>query len=182
MEEIDKNRSGDAGARDGEPTTLDEIARACTKELLEAYGVAARPAEDAGNLGASLGFAGIIGFTGPVLRGTLLIATTNTALERSNPAPTSPTREWMAELANQLLGRIKNQLLACEVEIHLTTPLVLRGQHLSIEALRKVSPIEMITDEGPILVVLETESAGTLELVRRRDIQVGSEGDCLMWQ
>jgi CheY-specific phosphatase CheX len=182
MEETKRNPGGKAGARDEERTTVDEIARTCTKELLEAYGVAARPVQSAGALGASLGFAGIIGFTGAVLRGTLLIATTNATLERSNPAPTSPAREWMAELANQLLGRIKNQLFTCAIEIHLTTPLVLRGQHLSIEALRKVSLIEMVTDDGPILVVLETESAGTLALVRRRDIQVGIEGDSLMWQ
>jgi CheY-specific phosphatase CheX len=182
MKGIKKDLGEDASDRAGERTTLDEIARTCTKELLEAYGVAAGPVQNAGGLEASLGFAGVIGFTGPALRGTLLIATTNRTLERSNPAPTSPPREWMAELANQLLGRIKNQLLTCEIEIHLTTPLVLRGQHLSIEALRKVSPIEMVTDEGPILVVLETEPAGTLELVRRRDIQVGAEGDSLLWQ
>jgi CheY-specific phosphatase CheX len=182
MEEIKKDLGGNAGVREGERTTLDEIARICTKELLEAYGVVARPVQNARDLGVSLGFAGIIGFTGPLLRGTLLIATTNKTLERSNPAPTSPTREWMAELANQLLGRIKNQLFTCEIEIHLTTPLVLRGQHLSIEALRKVCPIEMVTDGGPILVVLETEPAGTLELVRRRDIQIGTEGDSLLWQ
>ena len=166
-----------------EPTSLVEIIRTSTKELLDAYGVSSRLVEYTGTPATefALAFAAVIGFTGEALRGTLLITTTITTLERSNPVPGSPVREWIAELANQLLGRIKNQLLSCDVEINLTTPLVLRGQHLSVESLRDSRPIEMETDGGPIFVWLENEGIEGLVLVRRPKLNAKVEGDSFLF-
>jgi len=165
----------------GQPTSLDEIVRSCSNELFAAYGVVATdtvtergPTEFA--------FAAIIGFTGTPLRGTLLVTMTKATLESSNPIPGSPPREWIAELSNQLLGRVKTQLLSCGVEIYVSTPLVLRGQHLAPEALRVVSPIELNTATGPVIVWMESESPEGFQLVRQTSANdIPSEGDSFMF-
>jgi hypothetical protein len=74
--------------------------------------------------------AGAIGFAGSDMRGTLLLAMTSGVLEDLSPSVAS-TRDWIAELANQLLGRIKNQLLRFGTEIYTATPSVLRGELLT---------------------------------------------------
>lgn len=78
---------------------------------------------------------GIIGFTGGRVWGTLLLAMGEEALKKAMPegaeAGDSANRNWISELSNQLLGRIKNLLLRREAEVYLTMPLVLRGEHLS---------------------------------------------------
>src|SRR4051812_36863295 len=73
---------------------------------------------------------GVIGFTARQMRGALVLASTNEPLEQTSPESTSH-RDWICELANQLLGRVKNQLLSRKVEIFASTPVALRGDHLS---------------------------------------------------
>ena len=73
----------------------------------------------------------VIGFTAKHMRGALVLATTSEPLERTNPAETRSHRDWICELSNQLLGRVKNQLLHRRVEVHPSTPVALCGDHLS---------------------------------------------------
>jgi hypothetical protein len=73
---------------------------------------------------------GIIGFTSKKMRGVLALATTKEPLELTNHTTTTH-RDWICELANQLLGRVKNQMLLRGVEIVPSTPIALRGDHLS---------------------------------------------------
>jgi hypothetical protein len=74
--------------------------------------------------------AGVIGFAGSEMRGTLLLAMTSGVLEQLSPSAAS-MRDWIAELSNQLLGRLKNQLLRFGTEIYTATPSVLRGELLT---------------------------------------------------
>src|SRR5207237_7934785 len=78
-----------------------------------------------------IAYAGVIGFTGTVLRGTLVLAPTRTLLERSHMGMPCEFRDWAGELANQLMGRIKNQLRTYDVEVHVTTPVIIKGQYLA---------------------------------------------------
>ena len=73
---------------------------------------------------------GIIGFTSKKMRGVLALATTKEPLELTNRTTTTH-RDWICELANQLLGRVKNQMLLRGVELLPSTPIALRGDHLS---------------------------------------------------
>ncbi|HEX3855033.1 MAG TPA: hypothetical protein VHW01_28920 [Polyangiaceae bacterium] len=58
----------------------------------------------------------------------------------------------MSGLENQLLGRVKNQMLARGVEISPSTPIALRGEHLS-PVLRQRLVAELFTAEGGIVCV-----------------------------
>src|SRR5262245_30448895 len=76
-------------------------------------------------------FCGIVDFTGDQMRGTLLLATSEEPLGRTAPSTDASLREWIAELSNQLLDRIKNKLVSHGVTLHMSTPAVLRGQHIA---------------------------------------------------
>lgn len=90
---------------------------------------------------------GMIGFTSKHMRGALVLATTRQPLERTNPAPNPSHRDWICELVNQLLGRVKNQMLTRGVKIFQSTPIALRGEHLS-PVLQHRLIAELFTAEG----------------------------------
>jgi hypothetical protein len=98
-------------------------------QLFEAYGVVLGPATEVEP--SSLALCGVIGFTGDLLCGSLVMAVTADVLAASDPVAARPSRDWMAELTNQLLGRLKNQLLPWGAAIHMSLPVVLRGEHIS---------------------------------------------------
>lgn len=75
-----------------------------------------------------------VGFTSPNLRGSLTMTADHSFVSSSRPpelrsiTPSDrDVSDWMAELGNQLLGRIKNRLVGHGVVIELGTPAVLFG-------------------------------------------------------
>lgn len=76
---------------------------------------------------------GLIGFSGAHLQGALGVMGSDDALERTAPkeVPFDP-HDWVGELANRALGRIKIAMLRSGVEILASTPVVLRGISLSV--------------------------------------------------
>lgn len=110
--------------------TLENLLVECAAALFSAYN---RPLTYSGittSGSETFVLSGVIGFAGSDMRGTLLLAMTGGLLEDLSPTPAS-MRDWIAELSNQLLGRIKNQLLRYRTEIYATTPSVLRGELLT---------------------------------------------------
>ena len=95
---------------------------------------------------------GILGFTSRHMRGALVLATTREPLERTNPAPNPSHRDWICELVNQLLGRVKNHMLSRGVEIFPSTPIALRGDHLS-PVVQQPLVAELFTAEGGVVSV-----------------------------
>lgn len=89
------------------------------------------PAHTADDMGASIGFAG------RELRGALVLISTRKLVTLALPPEvqdrTSDEQlaDWMGELTNQLLGRIKNKLLAYGIELAMGTPAVMLGSDLS---------------------------------------------------
>lgn len=78
--------------------------------------------------------AAVIGFSGESLRGTVGLTATLEALTATHPStlagdPTTPRQleDWLGELANQVMGRIKAQLRRRAVTVWMSTPIVLRG-------------------------------------------------------
>ena len=107
---------------------------------------------------------GIIGFTAKQVKGALVLATTREPLDRTNPDAGPSHRDWICELANQLLGRVKNQMLSRGVEIFPSTPIALRGEHLS-PVLEQSLVAELFTAErGVVCVWMDCEFAEDFEL------------------
>jgi len=112
---------------------------ACVR-LFEDYGLDMRHVAPALPSAWDMVYCGIVGFSGQNIRGGLVLAGSREALGASNPVQSAGIRDWVAELANQLAGRVKSRLLAHDVELHIATPVVLRGEHLALEARGPVTP------------------------------------------
>ena len=111
--------------------TLDAVVEGAVRALFEGLGIeldvvpaVARTSDD---IGAS------IGFTSPTLRGAVVLISTRKLVHRALPdevregATDEHIADWMGELANQLLGRIKNKLFPLGVALEMSTPTVIFG-------------------------------------------------------
>lgn len=108
--------------------------------LRTAYDLAPRAARDA----EASSILAIVGFTGEGLRGTIVFELARETIVASNTT-TSPMRDWIAELANQLFGRIKNRLLPQGITIHAAPPAVVAGRYLeSTERPHRQPPADLL--------------------------------------
>ena len=109
------NSSNDPRAPDEEMTTrfversdatqrIQAMAALAATELLQAYGVKLSPTGEAWAENDELMFSGVMGFIGERVRGTCLLAAPRETILSSAPAEARP-RDWVGELANQLVGR-----------------------------------------------------------------------------
>lgn len=132
---------------------------------------------------AKLLYCGVLGFSGEQMRGTLLLATSREPLGRTSPTSDSSFREWIAELANQLLGRIKNKLIPRGVTLHLSTPIVLRGEHLApIPRDASIVPYAFTCEGGYVVVWFDAELKTGLDLSAvDANAELISEGESMLF-
>lgn len=126
---------------------------------------------------------GILGFTSKHMRGALVLATTREPLERTNPSARASHRDWICELVNQLLGRVKNQMLTRGVQIFQSTPIALRGEQLS-PILQHRLVAELFTAEGGAVGVwMDCEFDDDFEIsdVNATEVPPVSEGETLLF-
>jgi CheY-specific phosphatase CheX len=149
--------------------TLDEIVESACLALFDSVGTPLVRA-DAGShsrddIGAS------IGFTGRMVRGALVLVSTRRLVEMALPqeiragVTDSHVADWMGELANQLLGRIKNKLVSHGVVLDMSTPTVMFGLEIARKdrrsGLRRY--FEFRHDDQPLRVVLDAEVTDEFE-------------------
>jgi len=160
---------------------VESLARDSCKSLFEAYGVGLQDV-DPGTTGTdTLLLGSVIGFTGPALRGTCILAATELPISHSNPVPGS-LRNWMAELANQLVGRIKNQLLTRGAEVYVTTPVVMKGEHLAPLPRFVLKPMAFDADRGgTVLLWVEVEADPNFRFSSSPPDPPASEGETLLF-
>ena len=121
---------------------LQIAARSCER-LFEHYGVQLQPRDparaDGADQGAPLLCCGVAGFHGPGIAGNAILGASREVLTTSSPVSEPEHRDWTAELANQFVGRLKNQLGEYGVDLQqLASPAVVgspdinagRWQHL----------------------------------------------------
>lgn len=160
---------------------VSDIARQACIDLFADYGVSLEPAGDPRALGDVL-YCGVIGFTGDGIRGSIVLAGSSAALDQSNPIPGSRVRDWIGELTNQLVGRIKNRLLKHGVEVWITTPIVLRGRQIALETAND-SPLPMYFagGRGGVAVWFDVDSDPEFELHEEEASATLDEGMSLLF-
>ncbi|MED5374316.1 MAG: chemotaxis protein CheX [Myxococcota bacterium] len=130
--------------------------------------------------------AAVIGFSGDLVKGSLGLAVEPELLEfaharlmgRSPNARESD--DFLSELSNQLLGRIKTVFLRYGVEIYLSTPMVLRGINISVSPgpHSNLVPAHFSTFVGPVSVWIDAQHAPELdvhEVEQAEDVMVEGE-------
>jgi CheY-specific phosphatase CheX len=151
---------------------LDGLAQEATAALFSTYGM---PVEQDGPVAArglqSASLVSIIGFSSHALSGSLILSLPQAVAERTLPVEGASLADWSGELANQLLGRLKNQLLKYQVVINMSLPVVLSGDSLKLLATaRQITRYYSFSSElGKVLIRLDMEFGPTLELVRLDD-------------
>lgn len=125
---------------------------------------------------------GILGFTGDHLCGSVVISATESAIAESNPIHDGATRGWVAELTNQLVGRFKNALLRCGVEVAMSIPVVLTAAQLTPLPQNESEPIRLAVGSGSLAIWLEFESSPDLVLGDPGpESMIGSEGEAMLF-
>jgi len=125
---------------------------------------------------------GVIGFTSKHMRGALVLASTSEPLDRTSPESTTH-RDWICELANQLLGRVKNQLLNRKIEVYPSTPIALRGEHLSPILQQRLVAELFMAGGGAVCVWMDCEFDDGFELpgASVEDAAPVPEGDMVLF-
>jgi CheY-specific phosphatase CheX len=125
---------------------------------------------------------GGIGFSGKHARGTLLCAATKEPLRLLAQGKCASERDWLAEISNQLLGRIKSRLLRRGIEIMLSPPIVLRGEHLAPLPRATLLPLSFSLEGGAVFVWLDVEIDPSVKLADAEEHDVGLvEGQSLIF-
>ena len=115
-------------------TQLNDVVISATTTLLATHGIAA--VYESGSRGSDTVYAetlAIIGLGGQKLRGSVVLSIPSPLLAGSHPTGQNTPEEladWLSELANLLLGRLKVQLLERGISIELGTPVTLSGTAL----------------------------------------------------
>jgi hypothetical protein len=151
--------------------------------LFLAYDVSLEPADLAGyRQMPELTLLSIIGFSGRGICGSLVLGATPEPLQRSNPSQ-STDRDWIAELANQLLGRIKNRVMRSGIEFYAMPPSVVSGHHLApVTSEPDFRPWLFATRGGIVCLWIEVSAEPELELNQTLlTADIPNEGDVLLF-
>lgn len=164
---------------------LDDIVVECTQSLFESIGLSI---SHVANTQEPSELVGIIGFAGSKLRGVVGLSMSPQLAARAVENATdgeTPIDDWVAEAANQLLGRIKNRLLQKGVTISAALPIVLRGIEVRL-APRSAQPVRVYsfadTDESAV-VWLDLQTTGSITVTETVDAaeQPMDEGDLMLF-
>jgi hypothetical protein len=152
--------------RNPDNRAIDDLVFDCCRELFSDYSLDALPRGiEEFPPAERLALCGVMGFGGRQMRGALVLAATREPLEKTNPGGFGSQRDWICELANQLMGRVKNRLLTVGVEILLATPAGLSGDNLNLAPGKVRTPQVFAIENGFVCVWIDCELSEGFELV-----------------
>jgi CheY-specific phosphatase CheX len=162
-------------------TLVEGLAEEACLSLFEAYGVQLerKAIEDTLQINDRT-LTGIIGFTGNGITGMCLVTASEAPLIASNPGG-GALRDWVAELSNQLAGRLKHKLLAQGVEVYITTPIVLRATRVEPLPRVKLVPRSFGAKDGSVALWVEVEVAPDFKLQPEAAETPIAEGETLLF-
>ncbi|MDP2315073.1 MAG: chemotaxis protein CheX [Pseudomonadota bacterium] len=126
---------------------------------------------------------GVIGFAGEALRGTLVIATCMPLVSAHCPPGRSSrvrledrARDWVGELSNLVLGRVKIALSRRGVTMGLSTPVAFTGQHVRLGAVHpaRTRAWDFASPAGEVRAWLEVDY--DRELLLGPDLHTDTDG------
>jgi hypothetical protein len=158
---------------------IEDLAQESCISLFEAYGVKLTMSPGEADLGDDVRLTGVVGFTGPGILGMCLISGTDGPLSATNPAQGS-LRDWMAELANQLAGRLKHKLIARGAVVYITTPIVLQGARIEPLPRHRFRQQLFESDNGKVALWVEAETAPEFVLSDGPVEEAVAEGEAML--
>jgi hypothetical protein len=178
----------DAASQAAARTAIDTILQSSAVELFHSQGVAVAPLRPV-PLGAQQRFydwVGLIHFEAANLSGVLTVSTPvaiwSSRATAGSPSDSEPQADWHRELANQLMGRIKNRLLKFQLVMRPRLPSALSGAALELHRKRSASDIlyRFRALRGDILVVVDAPLERAI-LAYSGDAQIAREGELILF-
>lgn len=84
-------------------------------------------------------FASVLGYSGDLMKGSIVISCQKTLLEKSHPniamempVGDAEVLDWIGEIANQMLGRLKNKVTQAGVKFSMSTPTTVSGRSMQV--------------------------------------------------
>lgn len=167
---------------DNEPVTREvvRILEEVCQRLFKAYGVELTPAPSSMETTQEVVLCGVLGFAGSHVRGSTLLAATTGPFEESRPT-NGVMRDWVGELTNQLVGRLKVKLLERGTEIAVSTPVVLQGEHVAPLPRQVLKPIVFTSKHGLVFVWADVETVEGFALSDGTSDPGMTEGDAVFF-
>lgn len=160
---------------------LAEFTSEAVRSVFEAYGLDLTEHPEGSETAEGTVLMSVIGFAGETLRGSLVMVASEELFAASRTSDEHDVRDWAGELANQVLGRVKNQLVLWGTDVNMSTPLVVRGLGLSVEGQEMVR-MGFSGGRGTVSVCLDAEAAPGWELVEpSEDDALPAEGEALLF-
>lgn len=165
-------------------TIIDTIVNECNVALFDAYNCAAKPEGEAATPAerkVEVELGSLIGFVGSNARGNILISASEGVLEATSPGTSH--RDWIGELSNQLLGRIKNKLIPYGLNLEVAPPVVVSGS-VRISGMRStVRAYHFTSEAGTASAWLRIQLDDGVELVldENPENQPSAEGDMMLF-
>lgn len=136
-------------------------------------------------------YASVLGFSGDLMKGSLVISCKKALLEKSHPnlAMEMPVGEpevldWVGEIANQLLGRLKNKIAATGVKFSMSTPTTMCGKSMQVSIPKDGYALQQLYQgpHGDFVVHLLTvvDPSVNFELAGNKG-QVAAEGGAILF-
>jgi CheY-specific phosphatase CheX len=157
-------------------TIFDHLVRSCATDAFAGEGIPLRDSDGR----AHLELIAVIGFSGRHMRGALGIGAVREVARAANA--TSP-EDWLGEISNRVLGRLKNRLLTHDVEISLALPMVLRGVRVELADGSEVWSHAFASAHGPVSVWLDARFDGAFSMtpVARESPEIATEGELVLF-
>ena len=133
--------------------------------------------------------AAVLGYTGEQAKGSIVVTTTRHVVDRSHPnhgmgmpVTEADLVDWAGEMANQMLGRIKNQLVVRGVSFNMATPTAVLGKSIEIRPPKDGYTVEVtVTGKvGTIAVHFLTVLGAAVDL-NAPGQKVAGEGDSFLF-
>lgn len=141
---------------------MEEVVTACTRAFFEEYGLVITRADCAVD---SYEYFAVIGFSADGLRGSLGVGVAPRLLDHMLKETTAGKAklasfladDCLAEASNQILGRVKNQLISYGADMSIAVPMVLRGMHVRLVAspAHEIRSSTFTSSAGPLSVWLD---------------------------
>jgi hypothetical protein len=162
----------------GPREAMEAAAISSVVELLNGYGILVQPSTQGPPPLAALG---LVRFTAQGLSGTATLGASASILKRSNSAGSG--RDWIAELANQFVGRWKLKLLRGGFELWSMAPVAVKGRLLVTGISQPESPPFVFTEAqgGGLALWMDVEVTGEVGKMTSPAEELPREGDVILF-
>jgi len=161
----------------------------CVVEFFRAYGVACEQiVESEAPASADMELGSIIGFRGKSVRGGFAFVAPVGLIADLLPVPPSRDRElqlrdWSAEIANQLIGRLKNKLAAQALDFDVGSPVCFRGRSIRLVFLPDAEGVSLAFRAAAAEVQIHLDCSISSSLVDGpvEELRIAAEGEVILF-